>query len=156
MFCVSILPSSHLFSKPMTLHTRGARGDSDLNLTLDERPATASRTRRQPRKKNTPCISDLAGGGEFFLEKGKGVFLSGFCPPSIRAVWRGEMRTRQSKNYFCGRKRILLCFGSFCFGVGLPPRRRVREECATDSFLIFARGLWKKSRKKRKMKLWLR
>ena len=28
------------------------------------------------------------------FEKGKGVFLSGFCPPSIRAVWRGEMRAR--------------------------------------------------------------
>jgi hypothetical protein len=51
------------------------------------------------------------------------------------------MRTRQSKNYFCGRKRILLCLGSFCFEAGLPPRRRVREECAADIFLREEKGL---------------
>ena len=42
------------------------------------------RVRRQPRKKNAPCISDLAGG-ECILKNGKGIFLSGFCPPNIRA-----------------------------------------------------------------------
>ena len=50
-----------------------------------------------PKRKNTPCISDLAGG-EIFLEKGKGVFLSGFCLPSIRAVRGASIRTRQNEN----------------------------------------------------------
>ena len=55
-----------------------------------------------PERKNTSCISDLAG--VIFSEKGKGVFLSGFCPPSIWAVWRGEMRTRFCQNYFLGKR----------------------------------------------------
>jgi len=38
----------------MANRTRGARGGSDLNRTLRERPATASRTRRKPRKKKHP------------------------------------------------------------------------------------------------------
>jgi len=37
---------------------------------------------------------------------------------------------------FCGRKRILLCLGSF-LGRGFRRHRRVREECAADSFLDF-------------------
>ena len=40
---------------------------------------------RQPRKKNTPCFLDLAGG-EISFEKGKGVFLSGFCPQGLGQV----------------------------------------------------------------------
>src|SRR3990167_42801 len=55
---------------------------------------------RQPRKKNTPCISDLAGGISF--EKGKGVFLSGVCLPSIQAGG-GTMRTKFWQNYFLGK-----------------------------------------------------
>ena len=27
----------------------------------------------------------------------------------------------------------MLCLGSFCFGAELPPRRRVREECAAEN-----------------------
>ncbi|OGH51545.1 MAG: hypothetical protein A3H17_03285 [Candidatus Levybacteria bacterium RIFCSPLOWO2_12_FULL_37_14] len=42
------------------------------------------------------------GGGEIFLEKGKGVFLSGFCPPSIQAGG-GTMRTKFWQNYFLGK-----------------------------------------------------
>jgi hypothetical protein len=41
----------------------------------DNRPATASRT-RQPRKKNTPCISDLAGV-KFLLKKERVFFFRG-------------------------------------------------------------------------------
>ena len=53
--------------------TRGARGGLKLNPTLGFRPATASRTRRTP-KKNAPCISDLRAG-EFFLKKERAFFL---------------------------------------------------------------------------------
>ena len=49
------------------------------------RSATASQSLGNPERKNTPCISDLAGG-EISFEKGKGVFLSGFCP---RSFWAG-------------------------------------------------------------------
>src|SRR3989344_3812389 len=39
------------------------------------RPKPARRrARRQPRKKNAPCISDFAGGGGTQVEKRKGVF----------------------------------------------------------------------------------
>ena len=47
---VSILPSSHLFSKSLTFRTRGARSGSDQNRTLGESP-THWRVRQQPRKK---------------------------------------------------------------------------------------------------------
>ena len=35
---------------------------------------------------------DFFGGGGFFLKKGKGVFLSGFRPPRIRAVRTAGMQ----------------------------------------------------------------
>jgi len=38
-----------------------------------------------------------------------------FRPPSIRAV-RGYYAGEAKQNYFCGRKRILLCLGSFLCG----------------------------------------
>ena len=87
----------------MTLHTRGARGDSDLNLTLDERPATASRTRRQPRKKNTPCISDLAGGVNFFLKKERVFFFRGSALQVFGQCGGASMRTKFWQNYFLGK-----------------------------------------------------
>jgi hypothetical protein len=42
------------------------------------------------------------GGGEISFEKGKGVFLSGFCPPSIRAGG-GTMRTKFWQSNFLGK-----------------------------------------------------
>ena len=83
--------------------TRGARGLSNLNRTLRYALRSASRTRRQPRKKNTPCISDLAGV-KFLLKKGKGVFLSGFCPPSIRTGGVQMQFGLVFAKLFCGRK----------------------------------------------------
>jgi len=44
---------------------------------------SARRVRRQPRKKKHSLLSWFGGGG-FLFKKGKGVFLSGFCPPGIR------------------------------------------------------------------------
>src|SRR3989304_8534084 len=84
------------------MRTRGARGGSDLNRTLGASP-THWRVRQQPRKKKH-SLHFWFGGGEIFLEKGKGVFLSGFCPPSIRAVRGASMRTKFWQNYFLGRK----------------------------------------------------
>src|SRR3989338_145922 len=56
---------------------------------------------RQPPKKKTPFFFSF-WGCEIFFEKGRGVFLSGFCPPSIRAGG-GTMRTKFCKNYFLGK-----------------------------------------------------
>jgi len=53
---------------------------------MNESPATASLRSATP-KKNVPYFSDFARD-RFFL-KWKGHFSLGFCPPSIRAVWRG-------------------------------------------------------------------
>jgi len=75
-------------------HTREARGGLKLNPTLEFRPATASRTRRTP-KKNAPCISDLRAG-EFFLKKERVFFFRGFDRKDIQTVWRGfkkELKT---------------------------------------------------------------
>ena len=69
--------------------TRGARGGSELNRTPHENPATASLRSATP-KKNVPCSFDFRGG--IFSKMERTFFFLGFCPPSIRAVWRGEMR----------------------------------------------------------------
>ncbi len=47
--------------KTNDVDTRGARGGSGLNRTLDERSATASLHSATPKRKNVPCFSDLAG-----------------------------------------------------------------------------------------------
>jgi len=100
----------------MTLHTRGARGDSDLNLTLDERPATASRTRRQPRKKNTPCISDLAGGVNFFLKKERAFFFRGSALQVFGQCGGAKCGRGKAKTIFAGGKGF--CFASALFVLG--------------------------------------
>src|SRR3989344_8723378 len=53
----------------------------------DQSPARR-RVQRQPRKKNAPCISDLAGGGECILKNGKGVFFRGSAL-QVFGQWRG-------------------------------------------------------------------
>src|SRR3989338_4099893 len=86
---------------------RGARGGSDLNRTLDESPRHRLASLGNPERKITPCISDLR----------KECFSFGVLPSITRAVWRGEMLTRQSKTIFAGGKgfalpRLFLC-GAF-------------------------------------------
>lgn len=63
-----------------------------------------------PERKNTPCISDLAVG-EIYFEKGKGVFLSGFCPPSIRAGGVQMQFGRGKVKLFLREDKDLLCLG---------------------------------------------
>jgi len=79
-------------------------------------------TRRQPpqsgglpRRKTFFIILILCAPPKILLKKERKFFCS--APRSTRGR-RDSMRTRQSKNYFCGRKRILLCLDSFCFGAG--------------------------------------
>ncbi|MBU1519710.1 hypothetical protein KJ973_03400, partial [Patescibacteria group bacterium] len=61
----------------------------------------------------------VLAGVNFFLKKERVFFLSGFCPPSIRAVRRGEMRTRQSKTIFAGGKGFALPRLFFVRGFGI-------------------------------------
>jgi len=53
----------------------------------------------------------------------------------------GERNTQSGRGkakQFCGRKGFALPrLNSDLAGFGFPPRRRVREECAADSFLDF-------------------
>src|SRR3989338_8982687 len=100
------------------MRTRGARGGSKLNRTLRESP-THWRVRQQPRKKKH-SLHFWFGGGGFFLEKGKGVFLSGFCPPSIRAVRGASIRTPLHKNvhFFLGKNDFFFMACSFSPPVG--------------------------------------
>ena len=80
----------------MANRTRGARGGFDQNRTLDESPRhRLADSAETPKEKHS--LHFWFGGGEISFENGKGVFLSGFCPPSIRAEWRGEMQGSQAK-----------------------------------------------------------
>jgi len=54
------------------------------------------------------------------------------------------MQCRGKAKLFLREEKDLLCLGSFYVGLLYPPRRRVREECAADSFRILG-GMFTKS-----------
>jgi len=81
----------------MANRTRGARGGSNLNRTLNESPRHRLASLGNPKKKNVPCFSDFRGGGFFLKRKGHFSFW-GSARKDIRAVWRGEMRKCAGKN----------------------------------------------------------
>ena len=111
--------------------TLGACGEAKLNCTLGESP-THWRVRQQPRKKKH-SLHFCFGGGEISFKKGKGVFLSGFCPPSIRAVRGASLRTRQSENLFFWGK------GFFALPrLIFRPQEGSGEECGRDSLSDFS------------------
>jgi len=61
-------------------------------------------------------------------------FFRGSARKDIRAVWRGEMQfgRGKAKTIFAGGKGFALP-RLFLFWAVLPPRRKVREECAAGS-----------------------
>jgi len=77
--------------------------------------------------------------GVIFSKMERTFFFLGFCPLSIRAVWRDEIQfgRGKAKTIFAGGKDFALP-RLFFAGIWYPPRRRVREECAADSFLDFS------------------
>lgn len=84
-------------------------------------PPPASQTRRQPRKKNTPCISDLAGV-KFLLKKERVFFFRGsalqvFGQCGVTKCGRGK------EKLFLREEKDLLCLGSFSKWQGLCIRR---------------------------------
>src|SRR3990167_2616150 len=93
-----------------TNRTRGARGGSGLNRTLVSFRHYLSEP-RQPRKKNTPCFLDLAGG-KFFLKKERVFFFRGSALQVFRQV--AEQCGRSfGKTIFWGKdfaKLRLICF----------------------------------------------
>ena len=105
-FCVFIVPSSNLFPKQM----------------IRSKPHALASTPATPKEKTLPCISDLAGV-KFLLKKERVFFLSGFCPPSIRAVRGASYRTRQSENLFLGERIFRFASADF------PPAGGSGEEC---------------------------
>ena len=85
--CVSIVPNSHLLPKQMMWHARSA-------WWLE----TKSYARRKPRhclaplgnpKKKKCSLLFLIFAGVIFSKMERTFFFLEFCPPSIRAVWRG-------------------------------------------------------------------
>ena len=100
-----------------TNRTRGARSNSKLNRTLRESPATASLHSATPKRKNVPCSFDFRGGG-FFLKMERTFFFLGFCPPSIRTVWRGFNSDSVLQKLFSGdwifANPSLICFFASC------------------------------------------
>ena len=107
--CGVYCTKSELFLKAILMkvnRTRGARGDSKLNRTLHESPATASLHSATPKRKNVPCSVDFRGGG---------FFLFGVLPVKIFEQCGGaSIRTRFCENYFLGiwifAKPRLICF----------------------------------------------
>jgi len=83
----------------------GVRGDLKLNHTLGESPRTLASTPATPKEKT--LLAFLIWRGCNFFWKRKGCFLSGFCPPSIRAV-----RGFASGENFEDKKNFLKKIGS--------------------------------------------
>jgi len=84
---------------------------------MNESPATAS-LRSATSKKNVPCFSDFARD-RFFLKMER-TFFFGVLPVKIFGQCGGAKCNDETKqNYFCGRKRILLCLDSFLRGFGI-------------------------------------
>jgi len=84
---------------------------------------TKSYARRKPRhrlaslgnpKKKKCSLLFLFSRGWIFSEKGKDIFLFGFCPPSIRTVWWGFNADSVLRNPFSQKivfaKPRLLCY----------------------------------------------
>src|SRR3990167_10608039 len=101
--------------------TRGARGDSKLNRTLRESPATASLHSATPKRKNVPCSFDFRGDGFFLKWKGHFSFwgsalqVFGQCGgASIRTSesLRASARSIIREQAWLGR--YLLCLASQC------------------------------------------
>jgi hypothetical protein len=80
--------------------TRGARGGSDQNRTLHESPATASLHSATPKRKM--FLAFRISRGWIFSKMERTFFFLGFCPPSIRAVWRGFNSDSVLRKLFSG------------------------------------------------------
>ena len=95
-----------------TNRTRGARGGSKLPRTLVSFRHCLAEP-RQPRKKNTPCFSDLAGV-KFLLKKERVFFFRGSALQVFGQCGGASIRTRFCENYFLGiwifAKPRLICF----------------------------------------------
>jgi len=76
------------------------RGEAKVNRTLDESPRHRLASLGNPERKHSLLFCFARG---WIFSKGKGVFLSGFCPPSIRAVRGASKRTKFWQNYFLGK-----------------------------------------------------
>jgi hypothetical protein len=106
-----------------------------LNRTLHESPAPTSLHSATPKEKT--LLAFLVWRGWNFSKKERVFFFRGSARKDIRAVWRGEMRTRQSKTIFAGGKGFALPRLFFQNGwIWIS----ATHSCVADSFLIFGRG----------------
>jgi len=101
----------------------------------NESPATASQSLGgNPERKNTPCISDLAGV-KFLLKKERVFFFRGSAFQVFRQCG-ASIRTRQSENLFFWGK------GFFALPRLISrPQEGSGEECGRDSLSDFFGGL---------------
>ena len=88
-WCLYYTKLEPIFKTKWGNRTRGARGSSKLNRTLDAKPRHRLASLGNPKKKNVPCFFVFSRGW-FSFDMERTFFFLGFCPPSIRAVWRGE------------------------------------------------------------------
>ena len=134
MWCVYCTKSEPFF-KTKANRTRGARGGLKLNHTPHESPATASLHSATPKRKMS--LAFLISRGWIFSKMERTFFFLGFCPPSIRAVWRGFNSDSVLRKLFSGdmdfRKTETNLFFAFCPRGG----RGLGKESARASFYFF-------------------
>ena len=94
-------------------------------IVRSEKAPRTSEYASNPERKNTPCISDLAGGMHF--ENGKGVFF-GVLPSMTRAVGGANTELGKAEIYFLGIR--IFRFASADFP---PAERGLGNECGRDS-----------------------
>ena len=115
-------------------YARSARG-SDLNRTLEQSPRHRLAEPRQPRKKNTPCISDLAGV-KFLLKKERMFFFRGSALQVFRQCGGAKCGLGFAETIFWGKdlaKPRLILF------LDLSARRRGLGRNPRGLFWIFWR-----------------
>ena len=116
-WCVYCTKSEPIF-KTKANRTRGARGGSKLNRTLHESPATASLHSATPKRKKFLALLIFAGVKFSKSKMERTFFFLRFCPPSIRAVWRGFNSDSVLRKLFSGdmdfRKTETNLFFAFC------------------------------------------
>ena len=101
---VSIVPSSHLFPKSLTMcHARSAWW-LETKSYAPRKPRHRLASLGNPKKKKCSLLF-LIFAGVIFSKMERTFFFLGFCPPSIRAVWRGfNADSAKRKSFFLGER----------------------------------------------------
>ena len=113
---VSIVQNSNLFWKQSRLIARAKRVVTLTKIVRSTKAPPPPRFTRQPQKEKM-FLTLLIFAGWIFSKMERTFFFLGFCPPSIRAVWRGfNSDFGKAENlFFWGKGFFRFASGCFCF-----------------------------------------